>query len=289
MPADPSRPVPDPLPLAACLDAMHRAADAARTVTVTRFRDVRGTLTVDDKAPGDVFDPVTDADREAEALVRDSLSRDHPGIAFLGEESASGGVSDFTGADGASAPTWVVDPIDGTRAFITGMPLWGTLIALHDGRDVALGLLDQPVLGERYVGGPDGATLHAGGSVRRLSSRTGRALAEASLCCTTPDMFADGAERAAFDRVARAARLVRYGGDCYAYAQLAAGHVDVVVESDLAPWDIQALIPIVTGAGGIVSDWSGGSAAWGGRVVAAGSKALHAEVLAHLADAPRPA
>ena len=179
---------------------------------------------------------------------------------------------------------WVVDPIDGTRAFITGMPLWGTLIALNDGREATLGLLDQPVLGERYVGRRDGAFLHARGSVRRLRARSGRTLAQASLCCTTPDMF-DADERAAFERLAAAARLVRYGGDCYAYAQLAAGHVDLVVESDLKPWDVQALVPLVRGAGGLVSDWSGGAAEAGGQIVAAGSPALHAEAMAVLGRA----
>ena len=266
--------------LAACLASMHRAADAARTVTAARFRDAGGALAVDDKgAGGDVFDPVTDADREAEALIRACLHRDHPDIGFVGEESAAAGAPGF--GDGAG-PTWVVDPIDGTRAFITGMPLWGTLVALHDGRGVALGLLDQPILDERYVGTPDGATLRAGGATRPLASRGGRALAAASLCCTTPDMFAAGEERAAFERVAARARLVRYGGDCYAYARLAAGFVDVVVESDLRAWDVQALIPIVVGAGGVISDWSGGPAVDGGRVVAAGSAALHAEALALL-------
>jgi len=271
------RPSLDAARLAALLDAMHGAADVARGVTVAGFR---APLAIDDKAPGDLFDPVTDADREAEALIRAHLGRAHPDIAFVGEESAAGDMPRF---GGGGEPTWVVDPIDGTRAFITGMPLWGTLIALHDGEGVALGMLDQPILGERYVGGPDGATLHADGSVRRLSTRDGRTLAEASLCCTTPDMFTSGDERAAFERVAASARLTRYGGDCYAYAQLAAGHVDIVVEGDLRAWDIQALIPIVVGAGGVVSDWSGACAENGGRVVASGSAALHAEVLARLA------
>jgi len=275
MPSSSPAPPFDTARLARLLEAMHDAADKARHVTRSRFR---APLVVDDKGPGDAFDPVTDADRDAEALIRERLLRAAPEIAFRGEESSAdaGDASD-------AGPSWVVDPIDGTRAFITGMPLWGTLIALHDGVDVALGLLDQPILGERYVGGPDGAVLYVEGSVRRLGTRTGRTLAEASLCCTTPAMFTDEEEREAFGRVAERARLVRYGGDCYAYAQLAAGHVDVVIEADLQPWDIQALIPIVRGAGGVVSDWRGRSAAGGGRVVACGSDELHAEVLARLA------
>ena len=272
----------EPARLASLLEAMHGAADAARRVTAARFREP---LSIEDKAPEALFDPVTDADRDAESVIRAHLAERHPDIAFRGEESSAGAAGAEHPEEGGEpgGPVWVVDPIDGTRAFITGMPLWGTLIALHDGRDVVLGLLDQPILGERYVGAPDGAALHVAGSVRRLRARAGRALAEASLCCTTPAMFAAGAEREAFDRVADAARLVRYGGDCYAYAQLAAGHVDVVVESDLKAWDIQALIPLIRGAGGVVSDWSGGRADEGGRIVAAGSAALHAEVLARLA------
>ena len=270
----------DAVRLGALLASMHAAADLARSVTVPRFRvPPHAPLSIDDKASGQGFDPVTDADREAEALVREHLLDAHPEIGFLGEESASHGAT--------SGPRWVVDPIDGTRAFITGMPLWGTLIALNDGQDVVLGLLDQPILGERYVGGADGAFLHAAGSVRPLRTRRDRALADASLCCTTPDMFAPGAERAAFDRVAMRAKLVRYGGDCYAYAQLAAGYVDLVIESDLKPWDVQALIPIVRGAGGTVTDWSGNGAGEGGCIVAAGSADLHAEALSHLRDAPR--
>ena len=259
------------------LQSMHAAADAAAAVTVPRFRaPSHAPLSIDDKAPGSAFDPVTDADREAEATIRACLFAAHPEIGFLGEESTP------SGADGS--PRWVVDPIDGTRAFITGMPLWGTLIALNDGRDVVLGMLDQPILGERYVGRPGGAALHAGRSVRPLLARGERVLAEAALCCTTPDMFAAGEERAAFDRLAAHARLVRYGGDCYAYAQLAAGHVDLVVESDLKAWDVQALIPIVRGAGGTITNWSGGTAQEGGRIVAAGSARLHAEALERLGD-----
>lgn len=281
-PTDLDRPF-DAAHLARLLESMHGAADAARDITRARFREP---LAIDDKAEGDAFDPVTSADRDAEAIIRDHLERAHPDIGFLGEESAQASeraAGRAAGSSSSAGARWVVDPIDGTRAFISGMPLWGTLIALHDGCEVRLGLLDQPVIGERYVGQPGGAMLHAGGSVRRLAARRGRVLAEAVLCCTTPEMFAPGEELAAFERIARAARLVRYGGDCYAYAQLAAGHVDVVVESDLKPWDVQALIPIVRGAGGVLSDWSGGDGADGGQIVAAGSAELHAEVLARLA------
>lgn len=251
------------------LDAMHAAADAARAITVPRFR---AAIDIDNKAGADAFDPVTSADRDAETCLRDHLLAAFPDVGFVGEESSQ--------TMHAAGSAWVVDPIDGTRAFITGMPLWGTLIAFNDGDEAVLGLMDQPVLGERYVGRPGNASLHVDGRVQRLSTRRGVAMAEAMVCCTTPDMFTTDAERQAFGRVASAARLVRYGGDCYAYAQLAAGHIDIVIESDLKPWDIQALIPLIESAGGRISNWDGESAQAGGQILAAGSDALHAEALA---------
>ena len=276
--------------LDALLEAMHAAADAAGEITRVRFRRP---LEVENKTGDGAFDPVTSADRDAEKAIRARLARAFPEIAFHGEESAAtpgdGVVPAATdpGGSARAAARWVVDPIDGTRSFVSGIPLWGTLIALEDGRDVPLGLLDQPVLGERYVGRPGGAFLHARGSVRRLRARSGRRLEEAVLCCTSPEMFdrASG-ELAAFERVAARARLVRFGTDCYAYAQLAAGHVDAVVESDMKPWDILALVPLVRGAGGRVSDWRGGPPASDGRVVAAGSAALHEALLERLSEVP---
>jgi len=265
------------------LESMHRAADAARDITLHAFR---APLSIDNKASGNrldgsdvaAFDPVTNADRETEACLRDCLARAHPEIGFVGEESSSPDTPHVA----SEIAHWVVDPIDGTRAFMSGIPLWGTLIALNVGGQIPLGLLDQPVLGERYVGRPGKSCWFVGGSERRLATRTGVALAAATLSCTSTEMFVAGREREAFDRVARQARLVRYGGDCYAYAQLAAGHVDVVVEADLAPWDIQALVPLIREAGGVVTTWSGSDPAGGGRVVAAGSQALHEEVMSLL-------
>ena len=268
-----------PAALAALLDAAHAAADAAASITLEGFR---AGLAVDDKSgPGGAFDPVTRADRDAEAAVRDVLAARFPDLGFVGEESSAA-----AGPAGATGPRdgrrWIVDPIDGTRAYVAGIPVWGTLIALADGDEPLLGLLDQPWLGERFVGHPDGAVLHAHGRARRLEARTGRELSRAVLCATDPDMFAPG-ERVAFERVAARAAIRRWGTDCYGYAMLAAGTVDVVVEAGLAPWDVAALIPIVRGAGGVVTDWRGGPALGGSRVAAAGSAALHAEVLERLA------
>ena len=269
-----------PAALTAPLDAAHAAADAAAPVTLAGFRSG---LAVEDKSGGGgagSFDPVTRADREAEAVIRATLAERCPEIAFVGEESAHGGAAH--GAAPATGRRWIVDPIDGTRAYVAGIPVWGTLVALADGNEPVLGLLDQPWLGERFVGHPDGAVLHGRGGRVPLRVRAGRGLAAGVLCATAPEMFAD-AEREAFGRVAARAMSVRWGTDCYGYAMLAAGHVDAVVEAGLSSWDIAALVPVVRGAGGIVTDWRGGPPLGGTTVVAAGSAALHGEILERLA------
>lgn len=213
------------------------------------------------------YSPVTAADQGAEAAIRALIQAEHPDHGILGEEHGH--------ENPGARLTWVIDPIDGTKAFITGLPTWGTLIALNEGGRPVLGVMDQPILGERFTGGPDGAFL----GPTRLRTRACPRLAEAKLCCTEPDMFAPGAEREAFDRLARQVALRRFGTDCYAYGMLAHGFVDLVVEASMAPWDIQALIPIVERAGGVVTNWEGGPAADGGRVLAVGDPRLHAEVL----------
>ncbi len=269
-----SQPVPidiDSRMLADALVAAHQAADAAAITTLASFRQP---LAVDNKAPAGEFDPVTEADREAEAIIRKTLLAAFPEHGFLGEESGTLARPD--------QPIWVIDPIDGTRAYITGMPLWGTLIALSNGVEPVLGMLDQPFLKERYIGLPDYAELHTRGKVQRLQTRVNRPLHQAVLQTTTPDMFKSAAAQQAFSRVSRRVALTRYGGDCYSYALLTMGLVDLVIECDLQPYDVQAIIPIVRGAGGIFTDWQGGSAADGGCVVAAGSAELHAEALAIL-------
>jgi myo-inositol-1(or 4)-monophosphatase len=244
----------------------HRLADASGAVIRRYFRT--GLEVTDKKDKGDGrYSPVTVADRGAEAAIRALIKAEHPDHGIMGEEH---------GHENPKARfTWVIDPIDGTKAFITGLPTWGTLIALNDSGRAVLGILDQPILGERFVGGPDGTFL---GSTR-LKARACPRLDAAMLCCTEPEMFSPGLEREAFERLARQVALRRFGTDCYAYAMLAHGFVDLVVEAQLAPWDIQALIPIVERAGGVVTNWEGGSAEPGGRVVAAGDPALHREVL----------
>ena len=249
-----------------------RLADAAGAAILPHFR---ATLAVDNKLGDNGFDPVTLADRAAEAAIRGLLAATRPQDAIFGEEQGY--------RPGSSGLTWVIDPIDGTRAFITGMPLWGTLIALHDGLRPVLGVMDQPYIGERFCGSRLGATLRRGGVSRPLHTRGCGGLSQAALQCTALDMFKPGAERTAYDALADTVRLRRYSGDCYAYCMLAHGLLDLVVEAELKPYDIQALIPIVEAAGGRISDWRGGDAQLGGQVLAAGDAALHARALEVLA------
>lgn len=244
-------------------------ADAAADAIQPYFR---ASLAVEDKG-GRLYDPVTVADKAAEDAMRALIQERYPTHGILGEEA---GV-----AVGSSPLTWVLDPIDGTRAFITGLPLWGTLIALNDGKRPVVGVMNQPFTGERFIGTPDGAW----SGDKRLATRACDSLAQATLMCTTPDMFDSAARKAAFDSVAGQARLMRYGGDCYAYCMLASGFVDVIVEASLQPYDVQALMPIIEGAGGVITAWDGSSAQQGGCVVACGDPALHAEVVEMLRHA----
>lgn len=252
-----------------------RLADAAAAVTLPRFR--AADLAAEDKGAAGLFDPVTAADREAEAAIREILARERPEDAILGEEHVA--------QAGRSGLTWVVDPIDGTRAFISGLPVWGTLIALDDGARGIIGIVDQPFTGERFVGlnRADGgrAVLEHRGIARPIATRAGRDLAEATLFTTAPELFT-APERAGFEAMRGAARLTRYGTDCYAYALLAMGHVDLVIEAGLKAYDIAAPKALIEAAGGIVTGWRGEDCRWGGRVVAAAHPALHAQALAIL-------
>jgi myo-inositol-1(or 4)-monophosphatase len=250
----------------------HDLADLSAAAILPYFRRA---LKVANKHKGSGFDPVTAADRAAERQIRAAIAKRFPDHGILGEEFAS--------VDGAGRYQWVVDPIDGTRAFIMGSPLWGTLIGLlEDGRPV-LGIMDQPFTRERFWGDGRTASMRGpDGRRRRLETRGCRALTEAVLTSTDPEMFTAAGDRAGFGRVKARARMTRYGGDCYGYCLLAAGLVDVVVEAGLKPHDIVALIPIIEGAGGHVTTWNGGPALQGGRIVAAGDARVHAEAIALL-------
>jgi len=251
-----------------------RLADASRAVIRPYFRQ---RLSAEDKSGGGDYDPVTVADRLAEEAISEMVRENYPSHGVLGEE--------YGFRRGSSGLTWVVDPIDGTKAFLTGMPLWGTLIALYDGQAPILGLMDQPYTGERFCGSRFGSTLEREGERRKLAVRPCEGLEQAILQATHPSMFATGSESAAFRELSSKVRLTRYGGDCYTYCMLAYGLLDLVVESDLQPYDIQALIPVIEGAGGIVTNWSGGNAALGGQVVAAGDRRVHEAAMAVLSGA----
>ncbi|MFK7994236.1 MAG: histidinol-phosphatase [Granulosicoccus sp.] len=264
--------LPDTDQLEHLLQVAGEAADAAARVTGQYFRS---DFAVENKAGVGSFDPVTAADREAELAIRKVLRNRCPDIGIYGEEHET--IASDNGL------MWVVDPIDGTRAFMSGMPLWGTLIGLYNGRDAILGLMDQPFFQERYIAHSDKSLIVTANATRPLSTRLVPELSDAVAYCTTPDMFTEASAMACFQTIKNEVQLMRYGGDCYAYALLAAGYVDIVLDCDLKPYDIQALIPIVNAAGGVVSNWEGDSAVDGGYVVACGSRELHDKLMPLLA------
>jgi len=224
---------------------------------------------VENKADGS---PVTIADKTIERLLRDAISARYPDHGILGEEYGRQGLDHEL--------VWVIDPIDGTKSFITGIPLFGTLIALLEKGKPVLGLVEVQRTGERWLGLSGRPTTLNGKPVR--AART-KSLADAIVLATSPDIF-NADDLAAFDRVSRAARIRRFGGDCYAWAMVATGTVDAVVEAGLQPYDYLALIPVIEGAGGIVTDWEGAPVGItdDARVVAAATPELHAEILARL-------
>jgi myo-inositol-1(or 4)-monophosphatase len=233
----------------------------------------RSGFAIRDKSDGGAFDPVTEADRAGEAAMRQLIRRTFPTHGIVGEE--------FGDEQTDAEYIWFLDPIDGTRAFMAGLPLWGTLIGLTRNRAPAYGLMHQPFTGERFVGDGGSASYRGPQGERKLMTRRCRSLADAIISTTSPRMFKDG-DLAAYERIEREAKLARYGCDCYAYCMLAAGHIDLVVEAGLKPHDIVALIPIVEGAGGVVTTWEGGPAGSGGSIVAAGDRRLHEVVLGML-------
>ena len=248
-------------------EVAHKMADAARAAILPYFRG--SNLGTENKLDAG-FDPVTVADRAAEQAMRDVLATARPDDAILGEE--------FGHQAGTSGLTWVLDPIDGTRGFISGTPTWGTLIALSDGTGPFLGVIDQPYIGERFTGSPQGARFTGPHSSNGLSTRATDRLGAAVLFTTFPEVGTTD-EGAAFQRVARQVQLTRYGMDCYAYALLAAGQIDLVIEAGLNAYDIQAPIAVIEAAGGIVTDWRGGPVHDGGQVLAAANTTLHAQAM----------
>ena len=241
-----------------------RLADAARAVTLAAADHE-----IEDKNVGGVFDPVTAADREAELAMRALIEAHYPEHGIAGEEHA-----DRLARCGHS---WSLDPIDGTRSFICGLPSWATLIALLEDGAPILGLIDAPRLDERYLGDGKHAWLN-GEPIRTSGCRT---LGAARLSTTDPFLFA-GQEAAGFERLRRAARVARYGQDAYGYARLAAGAIDLVAESGLKPHDWHALVPVIRGAGGVVGNWGGGADLRAGQILATATQELFDEAVAAL-------
>lgn len=246
----------------------HRLADLSATAVMQYFRKNHR---VEDKSDGGAFDPVTNADREAEQVIRAEVARSWPDHDVRGEEFGS----ETSGADYC----WLVDPIDGTRPFIMGLPVWGTLIALTRGGEPLLGLMNQPFTGERYWSGADGAWRRGPEGEQKISTRACPQLSDAILSSTSPDLFGTQSDKERFDVLSGKVRMRWYGGDCYAYCLLAAGHIDLVVESGLSPHDIAPLIPIIERAGGCITNWEGGKVCDGGRALACGDPALHEAAL----------
>jgi histidinol phosphatase-like enzyme (inositol monophosphatase family) len=255
--------------LDAFLMELNRAASAA---ILPLFRGVHG---LDNKKGPGGFDPVTEADKGAERAIRALISERYPEHGVIGEEY---------GEDRPDAEfVWVLDPVDGTRAFIAGLPLWCVLIGLRfEGRPV-LGSIGQPYLGEIYIGSQAGSRLMTRGESRPLKVRPCPRLTEALIATTDPEGCFTGAELGAWTQVRAAARLARLGCDAYAYAMVAAGTMDLVVEAGLKAWDIDAAIPVVEGAGGLVTDWRGEPVgAHGGQIAIAGDRACLEEALVAL-------
>ncbi|HSG94715.1 MAG TPA: histidinol-phosphatase [Afifellaceae bacterium] len=258
---------------------LHELAETAAANTRPLFRSRQA---IENKAEGgtddgigDGLNPVTAADRKAEAAMRRLIGRRYPGHGILGEEY---------GAENLDAEwVWVLDPIDGTRGFICGIPLWGTLIGLrHEGEPV-LGMISQPILNERFFGSADGSTYWSGGVESPLRTRSCETIAAAHVSTTDPRLFT-AEERPRYDRIENKAKLARYGYDCYAHAMVALGQIDCIIEAGVAAHDIEPIAPILAGAGGCVTNWSGGSVKGGGQIVTSGDARLHAMILETLAD-----
>ena len=261
-------PTGDPSTLDTAVSAM--LADAGEVA----LRYFRTAIAADDKGGVHGFDPVTEADRGVEDLLRARLHDTFGDHEVLGEERGSSGTP--------GRYRWLIDPIDGTKAFVTGSPLWGILLGLLDDGVPVAGWMHQPYIGETFAAVDGQAWVERHGQRTLLATRNRQSIAEAQMYTTFPGMFWEPDERAAFDRLTSTVQLARFGGDCYAYCLLAMGQIDLVVEASLQPYDIVALIPIVEAAGGVVTGRHGGPAAGGGFVVASANSQIHEQALAVL-------
>lgn len=244
-----------------------KAAEEAGEIALSYFRKP---MAIEDKMPGVFYDPVTEADKGVEKYIRAALSERYPDHAIIGEEFGQSGDGDLR---------WIIDPIDGTRSFVTGVPTWGILVGLTE-RDACLGgLMHQPYTEETFTGGPDGAWLHRRGERVKLQARADATLDDASIFSTHPRLFEHSDHWEAFESLSARCRLQRFGGDCYSYCLLAHGCIDLVVEGFLQSYDIVPLVPIVEASGGVVTDIDGNIPMSGGTVIAAANPRLHEAAL----------
>ena len=249
----------------------HRLADASGAVIRPYFRQ---RIEVVHKPGVHAFDPVTEADRGAERAIRAIIERERPEDLILGEE--------YGEKPCVNNLRWVLDPVDGTRAFITGRHEWGSLIALEENEVPVLGMLDQPALGERFLGVNGRSVLIEGEKRTPLHVRECDEMGQAVLCATDPGAYFSESQQAAFQRVKSQVRMTRYCGDCYLFAALAMGFVDLVIEANFKRWDVAALIPLVEGAGGIITSWDGGDCRDGQTILAAGDRRIHRQAIEFL-------
>ncbi len=256
------------VPFFELLNLAHDLADLSETEVLKHFRKH---VAVENKSRSG-FDPVTEADKAAERIIAKSLKSRFPGHSLTGEE--------FGHVHGSAPYRWVIDPIDGTRAFIMGSPLWGTLIGLLEGDSPVLGIMNQPFTGERYWSGEKASFVRVrNGKPQRIRTRTCPRLADATLTTTHPDLFETRHQQNVHKALGRSVRMTRYGGDCYHFALLASGFIDAVFEAGVKSYDVVALIPIIERAGGCVTAWDGGPAINGGNVIATGDPRLHEAAL----------
>lgn len=225
---------------------------------------------IDNKA-GSGFDPVTEADRAAERVMRDMIERRYPDHGIVGEE--------FGPKLSRSPFTWILDPIDGTRSFICGIPTWTTLIGLARDGEARLGVVSQPFVEEMFIGGPFGSWSEHKGARRKLAVKPAASLSAALLTTVAPEIYKTSFQKAVLERLQSATRMIRFGGDAYFFAMLAAGRIDIAMDAGLQTYDIAALVPLIANAGGVVTTWDGGPPTGGGDIIAAASPALHEAAL----------
>jgi histidinol phosphatase-like enzyme (inositol monophosphatase family) len=249
----------------------HELADAAGPAILPHFRKP---ISVTNKAAAGRFDPVTEADQAAEVAMRRLIEARYPDHGIYGEE--------FPDKPATGPFAWQLDPIDGTRGFITGMPIWGTLIGVSNEGAPLAGMMDQPYTRERFWNSAEGAWFRNPAGEMAIRTRPCAELGQAVLAATAPDMFS-GTQVDRFSALSGQVRMTRFGGDCYFYCMLAAGFIDIVAEASLKPFDIAPLIPIIRAAGGVVTTWDGGDPSQGGEIIAAGDPAVHEQALKLLA------